>query len=98
MNNLSLYNTLIKPIYTEKSVTIAESNRVFVFKVNPKSDKRIIKNVVEKLFNVVVKKVRTLNIKGDKTKFKQISGKKSDWKKAFISLKKGYDINLANLK
>jgi len=98
MNNLSLYNTLIKPIYTEKSVTIAESNRVFVFKVNPKSNKKIIKNVVEKLFKVVVKKVRTLNIKGNKTKFKQMPGKKSDWKKAFISLKKGYDINLANLK
>ena len=46
MNNRSLYNTLIKPIYTEKSVTIAESNKVFVFKVDPKSNKKTIKNAV----------------------------------------------------
>jgi len=98
MKNSSLYNTLVKQIYTEKSVTIAENNSVFVFKVHVKSNKKIIKNIVEKLFKVSVKKVRTLNIKGSNTKFKQIPGKKSDWKKAFISLKKGYDINLANLK
>jgi len=98
MNNLHLYNTLIRPIYTEKSVSIAESNRVFVFKVRSTSNKKIIKKTIEKIFKVVVKKVRTLNIKGNKTKFKQIPGKKSDWKKAFISLKKGYDIDLANLK
>jgi large subunit ribosomal protein L23 len=98
MNNLFLYKTLIKPIYTEKSVIAAENNRVFVFKVDLKSDKKKIKYVVEKLFNVIVLKVRTLTIKGSKTKFKQMPGKKSDWKKAFISLKKGYDINLADFK
>jgi len=98
MNNLLLYNTLIKPISTEKSVNEAEKNRVYIFKVNLKSDKKNIKFVVEKLFNVIVTNVRTLIIKGSRTNFKQISGKKSDWKKAFISLKKGYEINLDNLK
>lgn len=98
MNDISVYRVLIKPIYTEKSVTATEKNRVFVFRVNIKSDKKIIKHVVEKIFNVKISKVRTLTIKGNKTRFKQIPGKKSDWKKAFISLKKGYDINLSNLK
>jgi large subunit ribosomal protein L23 len=98
MNNEILYKTLIKPISTEKSVYEAEKNRAFVFKVSLKSDKKTIKYVVEKLFNVVVTNVRTLVIKGNKTKFKQIPGKKSDWKKAFISLKKGYEINLSNFK
>lgn len=98
MNDLFLYRTLIKPIYTEKSVTATENNRVFVFKVDLKSNKKTIKYVIQKLFNVVVSKVRTLTIKGSKTKFKQMPGKKSDWKKAFVSLKKGYDINLANFK
>ena len=98
MSNLFLYNILIKPISTEKSVYSAENNRNFVFKVNIKSDKKKIKYAVEKLFDVVVTKVRTTIIKGNKTKFRQIPGQKSDWKKAFISLKKGYDINLSNFK
>jgi large subunit ribosomal protein L23 len=98
MNDLFLYRTLIKPISTEKSVDSIEKNRCFVFKVNLKSNKKNIKYAVEKLFKVVVTNVRTLVIKGRKTKFKQTPGKKSDWKKAFISLKKGYDIDLANLK
>lgn len=98
MNDLSLYRTLIKPISTEKSVYSTEKNRNFVFKVSMDSNKKKIKDVTEKLFNVVVNKVRTLIIKGNKTKFRQTPGKRSDWKKAFISLKKGYDINLANFK
>lgn len=98
MNNLFLYKTLIKPIYTEKSVSATEKYKVFVFKVNIKSDKKKIKYVTEKLFGVEVSKVRTLLVKGNKTRFKQIPGKKSDWKKAFICLKKGYDINLSNFK
>jgi large subunit ribosomal protein L23 len=98
MNELFLYRTLIKPIYTEKSVENMEKNRNFIFKVNLKTNKKNIKYVVEKLFNVKVNSVRTLIIKGNKTKFKQVPGKKSDWKKAFISLKKGYDINLTNFK
>jgi large subunit ribosomal protein L23 len=68
-----------------------------VNEAHAQTQKRI-KYVVEKLFNVVVTNVRTMIVKGSKTKFKQIPGKKSDWKKAFISLKKGYDIDLANLK
>jgi len=98
MSSSFLYKTLIKPIYTEKSVSLSEKDRVFIFKVNLKSDKKKIKFVIEKLFNVSVLKVRTMIIKGKKTKFKQISGKKSDWKKAFISLEKGNEIDLANFK
>ena len=98
MNNIFFHNTLIKPISTEKSVQSLENHRNFVFKVNMHSNKKQIKKVVEKLFNVSVKKVRTIIIKGNKTKFRQISGKKSDWKKAFICLKKGSEINLSSFK
>jgi len=98
MNELLLYKTLIKPIYTEKSVISAEKNRVFVFKIDLKSNKKKVKYVVEKLFNVSVLKIRTLIVKGEKTKFKQIPGKKPNWKKAFVSLKEGYEINLSNFK
>lgn len=88
----------MKPIYTEKSVVENENNKVFVFRVDLKSNKKKIKYVTEKLFEVEVKKVKTLIVKGKNTKFKQIPGKKSNWKKAFIYLKKGYDINLSNFK
>lgn len=98
MNNLFSNKILIKPITTEKSVSILEQNKNFIFKVNIKSNKSQIKNVIESLFNVSVKKVRTIIVKGNKVKFKQVSGKKSDWKKAFISLEKGQEINLSNLK
>lgn len=98
MNDMYFHKTLIKPISTEKSVNILENNKNFVFKVKIDSNKKQIKKVVEKLFNVSVKKIRTIIIKGNKTKFRQISGKKSDWKKAFICLKKGSEINLSNFK
>lgn len=98
MNDLSFYKVLIKPISTEKSLHCAEKSRNFVFKVSLKSNKKNIKYAVEKLFNVVVNDVRTMVVKGSKTKFKQTPGKKSDWKKALISLKEGYDINLDNFK
>ena len=62
MNDLSLHRVLIKPIYTEKSVTATEKNQVFIFKVDIKSNKKIIKYAIEKIFNVVVLKVRTLTI------------------------------------
>lgn len=98
MNNMQLYKTIIKPITTEKSVISIDKYNIFVFKVNLNSNKKKIKYAIEKLFNVIVVKVRTIIIKGNKTKFRQVLGKKSDWKKAFVSLKKGYDINLANFK
>ena len=98
MINTFFQNILIKPISTEKSVQTLENNRSFIFKVNIKSNKKQIKKVVEKLFDVSVKKVRTLIIKGNKTKFRQISGKKSDWKKAFVYLAEGSEINLSSFK
>ena len=98
MNNHFFHKTLIKPISTEKSVDALENYKNFAFKVNIKANKKQIRKVVETFFNVSVKKVRTMIIKGDKTKFKQIPGKKSDWKKAFISLEKGNEIDLANFK
>jgi len=98
MNNNFFHKILIKPISTEKSVENLENYRNFGFKVNINANKTQIKKVVENLFNVSVKKIRTIIVKGNKTKFRQISGKKSDWKKAFICLKKGSEINLSSFK
>jgi large subunit ribosomal protein L23 len=95
MNEVRLYKVLVGPHTTEKSVTAAEKFRQISFKVAVDATKTEVKQAVEKLFNVVVEAVRITNVKGKHKRFKQMSGKRSDWKKASISLKKGQDINLA---
>ena len=95
MNEIRLYKVLIGPHTTEKSVTAAEKKRQISFRVAVDANKQEIKQAVEKLFNVVVDAVRTTNVKGKRKRFKQMNGKRSDWKKASISLQKGHDINVA---
>lgn len=95
MNEIRLYNVLLGPHTTEKSVLAAEKRRQITFKVATDATKQEIKQAVEKLFNVVVEAVRVTNVKGKSKRFKQIKGTRSDWKKASISLQAGQDINLA---
>jgi large subunit ribosomal protein L23 len=95
MNDLRLYKVLLAPHTTEKSVIAAEKNRQISFRVAVDATKHEIKQAVEKLFNVVVDAVRVSNVQGKRKRFKQMSGSRSDWKKASISLQKGHDINIA---
>lgn len=95
MNDIRLYNVLLGPHTTEKSVLAAEKRRQVTFKVAKDATKTEVKKAVEKLFNVVVEAVRVSNVKGKKKRFKGIKGARSDWKKASVSLQQGQDINLA---
>jgi large subunit ribosomal protein L23 len=95
MNENRLYRVLVGPISTEKSLIVADKYRQIVFKVAKDATKNEIKYAVEKLFNVMVKAVNTINVKGKVKKFKQRLGKRSDVKKALVTLQKGYDINTA---
>jgi large subunit ribosomal protein L23 len=95
MNEVRLYKVLVGPYTTEKTVTAADKYRQISFKVAVDATKTEIKQAVEKLFNVAVEAVRVTNVKGKHKRFKQMPGKRSDWKKASISLQKGHDINLA---
>ncbi len=95
MNENRLYKVLVGPISTEKSHIVADKYRQIVFKVAKDAAKNEIKYAVEKLFNVVVKAVNTINVKGKTKKFKQRLGKRSDFKKALITLQQGHDINTA---
>lgn len=96
MNEKRLYQILIAPCTTEKTVSLEEKCNQVVFKVNKDAKKDEIKEAVSKLFNVVVESVQTLKVKGKVKRFKQTEGRRSDWKKAYVSLKKGQEINLAN--
>ena len=90
MNNL--YNTVIAPIITEKATKISEKNQ-YVFKVKIDSNKKEIKQAIEKLFKVKIKKIKTIKIKGKTKTFKGTKGRRSDYKKAIICLDKGENLD-----
>jgi large subunit ribosomal protein L23 len=93
MNEQRLLKVLLAPHVSEKSTMASETNNAFVFKVLPDSTKAEIKAAVEKLFEVEVQGVRTLNVKGKVKRHGQSFGKRSDWKKAYVVLKEGQDID-----
>ena len=93
---------IIKPMIGEKATRFIESQRKYVFQVNKKANKIDIKRAVQEKFNVEVSKVGIMNYKGKKKnasvksdgKVLRTSGFKSSWKKAVITLKEGFKIDL----
>ena len=88
------YNTIIKPIVTEKSTLLLENNQV-VFLVDINSNKIDIKKSIELIFGVKVSAVNIIKVKGKTKRFKGNLGKRSDYKKAIISLPDGQSIDLS---
>ena len=88
------YNTIIKPIVTEKSTLLLENNQV-VFLVDINSNKIDIKKSIELIFGVKVSAVNVIKVKGKTKRFKGTLGKRSDFKKAIISLPDGQSIDLS---
>ncbi len=93
MNQERLYTVLRGPHISEKSTVIADGAGQVVFQVAPDANKREIKAAVEKLFDVQVKGVRTVNAKGKRKRFGMIRGRRRDWKKAYVTLAEGQDID-----
>ncbi|MDH5560337.1 MAG: 50S ribosomal protein L23 [Deltaproteobacteria bacterium] len=83
------FNVIIQPHLTEKVVDKKESENKVAFKVHPSANKIEIKNAIENIFKVKVEKVSTLNQHGKKRRMGNITGRKPDWKKAVVTLKKG---------
>ncbi len=90
----NLYDIIVRPVVTEKSTMALEYNKV-VFNVLRTANKNDVKRAVEKLFNVTVLSVNTINTKGKVKRFKGIIGKRSDVKKAVVTLKEGDVIDFA---
>ena len=88
-----LANLLLGPIISEKSSLVAEKQSRIVFKVQQSATKLQIKKSVELMFEVKVDSVQVLNVKGKIKRFGRVLGKRSDWKKAYVKLKPGYDID-----
>ena len=91
-----LANILVAPIVSEKSTNAAENSNQFVFKVQKVATKLEVKKAVELMFDVEVDAVQVLNVKGKVKRFGRTLGKRSDWKKAYVKLKAGHDIDFAS--
>lgn len=93
MNAERLLMIIRSPHTSEKATHIADKLKQYTFKVLRDATKDEIKQAVEYVFKVKVKRVAVVNVKGKTKRFKQMSGKRSDWKKAFVSLQPGSDID-----
>lgn len=93
MKNYQYYDLIRKPLITEKTTMLTEQNK-FTFTVAKIGKKSSIKTAIEKIFEVKVKKVNILNVKGKTKRFKGRIGRQSDMKKAIVTLEKGYTIDL----
>ena len=82
---MTAYDIIIKPVVTERSMENMESKR-YTFKVDTRANKSEIKKAVETIFGVKVKQVNTMNITGKKKRMGANVGKRSDWKKAIVTL------------
>jgi len=92
MNEERLYHVLRGPHVTEKTALQAETSNLQVFKVDKTATKSEIKKAVQAIFEVDVTNVRTVNVKGKTKMFSRRSGKRNDWKKAYVTLAEGQSI------
>ena len=87
--NKDPYKIILKPIITEKSTLMKEKNHEICFEVAYKANKIEIREATEKLFNVKVDRVRIVKKHGKTRRVGRNTGRKKDWKKAYVKLKKG---------
>ena len=88
-----LMQVLLAPTISEKSTYVGEKHNQVVFRVTPDATKPEIKAAVELLFKVKVKGVQVSNVKGKEKRFGRFMGRRRNWKKAYVSLMPGQEIN-----
>lgn len=93
MNRERMMKVLRAPRITEKTARIGDTNRQYVFEVVCDAQKPEIKEAVEALFGVEVSAVRTTNMKGKSKRFGRMMGRRNDWKKAYVTLREGHEID-----
>ncbi|QID19059.1 50S ribosomal protein L23 [Nitrogeniibacter mangrovi] len=90
-----LLQVLLAPQISEKATYVADKNEQIVFRVASDATKPEVKAAVEQLFDVKVKSVQIANVKGKEKRFGRIMGRRKAWKKAFVCLQPGQEINFA---
>lgn len=96
MNQERLMQVLLAPQISEKATFIAEKNEQVVFRVVSDATKPEVKAAVELLFKVSVESVQIANVKGKKKRFGRSMGARKGWKKAYVSLMPGQEINFVD--
>ncbi len=93
MRQERLMKILLAPHISEKSARAADSDKQFAFRVISDATKPEIKQAVELMFDVKVDAVQVSNVKGKEKRFGRTVGRRSDWKKAYVKLQPGHDID-----
>ena len=93
MNTQRLTNIIVSPRISEKATMRADLDNQHVFSVLKDATKPDVKKAVELMFDVKVRSVRLMNVQGKLTRVGRTFGKRKDWKKAYVRLQEGFDIN-----
>jgi large subunit ribosomal protein L23 len=88
-----LMNVVLAPVVSEKSTRVADKNRQYVFRVADDASKPEVKAAVELLFKTKVQTVTVSNVKGKTKRFGRFMGRRRNWKKAYVRLAAGQEIN-----
>ena len=94
-NAEQLMNVVLAPVVSEKSTFVADKNRQYVFRVADRATKPEIKAAIELMFKTKVDDVTVLNVRGKERRFGRLSGRRRSWKKAYVRLAEGQEINFA---
>jgi large subunit ribosomal protein L23 len=94
MIDAKLYNVIRAPRVSEKTARLQEVSNQYVFEVATDATKADIKVAIEKLFDVKVEAVNVLNVKGKQKAFKNRTGRRADWRKAYVKLAEGQSIDV----
>ncbi len=92
-----LYQIILKPVISEKTTLVADQDRQIVFQVRTDAHKNEIRLAVEKLFEVKVKNVQVVNVRGKVKRHGRATGARNDWKKAYVCLEEGQDIDFMGM-
>jgi len=95
MNPERAYQVVLAPHVSEKSTMIADTSDQIVFKVRGDSSKQEVRAAVEIIFDVKVNSVQILNVRGKQKKHGKTMGRRKNWKKAYVRLAPGQDIDFA---
>ena len=95
MKEERLLQVILAPVISEKATMLADKREQVIFRVTTTATKPEVKAAVELLFKVQVKAVNLLNVKGKSKRFGRFNGSRAGWKKAFVCLQPGQELNFA---
>ena len=88
-----IHDIIVRPLVTEKANNAQTNESTWVFEVGENANKLQIKEAIERYFNVKVDDVRTVRVRGKFKRFGRFYGKRSNWKKAYVTLAQGHSLN-----